>query len=81
MRLGAAYWMIETKASLLELSEVFQFEKGLLINIKSEEVYSFDHHVFTMLDDVGRCFTFGFCQTFCYTSKTFLLFPSLINNV
>ena len=25
-RLGAAYWMLETKASLVELSEVFQFE-------------------------------------------------------
>ena len=27
MRLGAAYWMLKTKASLFELSEVFQFEK------------------------------------------------------
>ena len=27
MSLGAAYWMLETKASLFELSEVFQFEK------------------------------------------------------
>ena len=26
MSLGAAYWMLETKASLFELSEVFQFE-------------------------------------------------------
>ena len=25
--LGAAYWMFETKASLFEFSEVFQFEK------------------------------------------------------
>ena len=27
MRLGAAYWMLKTKASLFDFSEAFQFEK------------------------------------------------------